>query len=458
MNPPGQPAGSAPQPHDPYAALRIRNFQLYLGGSLVANAGLQMQSAATGWEIWNRTQSADALALIGLLQVLPVVLLALVSGHVADRFPRRWVIMGSMVVACAAACGLAAASWTHAPLSATYACLLLNAVARAFHQPAKSSLLPQLVPRERFSNAVTWSMTGFQLSSVLGPALCGLLIARFAPVVVYLLTAAATLTYLVAIALLRNVSGVVSSAAVTMHTLVAGFVFVWRHPVILAAIALDLFAVLLGGATTLLPIYATEILKVGAVGWGWLEAAPALGAMLMAILIAHRPPFKHAGRALLWAVVGFGLATIDFGLSRNFWRSLLMFFLTGALDNISVVVRHTLVQTLTPDHMRGRVSAVNGMFIGASNELGGFESGIVASWFSPTFSVVAGGVGTLLVVGIVAVLCPQLRRYGRLDFAAQEAGQESGPDVAPRGSDRPGVTPIVALLPADDEAPAGSQS
>jgi MFS family permease len=254
---------------------------------------------------------------------------------------------------------------------------------------------------------------------------------------------------------LRNVSGVGSSAAVTLQTLVAGFVFVWQHPVILAALALDLFAVLLGGATTLLPIYATEILKVGAIGWGWLEAAPAVGAMLMAIVLAHRPPLKHAGRALMWSVVGFGVATIVFGFSRNFWLSLAMFFLTGALDNISVVVRHTLVQSLTPDPMRGRVSAVNGMFIGASNELGGFESGMVASLASPTISVVAGGIGTLAVVGIVALLCPQLRRYGRLDFISQETGQETGPDVAPRGSDRPGLTPIVSLLPADGEAPAG---
>ncbi len=303
-----------------------------------------------------------------------------------------------------------------------------------------------------FSNAVTWSMTGFQLSSVLGPALCGLLIARYAPAVVYVLTACATLTYLVAIALLRNVSAVRSSAAVTFETLAAGFVFVWRHPVILAAMALDLFAVLLGGATTLLPIYATEILKVGAIGWGWLEAAPALGAMLMAIVLAHRPPLAHAGRALLWAVAGFGVATVIFGLSRYFWLSLAMFFLTGVLDNVSVVVRHTLVQTLTPDAMRGRVSAVNGMFIGASNELGGFESGMVASWSSPTISVVAGGIGTLAVVGIVAVICPRLRRYGRLDFAAQETAMESGPDVAPRGSDRPGVTPLVSLLPTDGDA------
>ncbi len=447
MNPSSGPARVDGGRHDPYAALRIRNFRLYLAGSLVANAGLQMLSAAAGWEIWSRTGSAQALALIGLLQVLPVVLLAIVSGHVADRFPRRYVIISSMILATAAACGLAAASALRAPLVATYGCLLLNAIARAFHQPAKSSLLPQLVPRAQFSNAVTWSMTGFQLSSVLGPAFCGLLIARFDPLVVYLLTACATVTYLIAIALLRDVSAVRSTAAVTLQTLVAGFVFVWQHPVILAALALDLFAVLLGGATTLLPIYATEILKVGAVGWGWLEAAPALGAMLMAIVLAHRRPLKHAGRALLWAVAGFGIATIVFGLSRNFWLSLGMFFLTGALDNISVVVRHTLVQTLTPDAMRGRVSAVNGMFIGASNELGGFESGEVASLLTPTFSVVAGGIGTLLVVAIVAVVCPRLRRYGRLDFLAQEAGQETGPDFAPRASDRPGVTPLAALLP-----------
>jgi MFS family permease len=201
-----------------------------------------------------------------------------------------------------------------------------------------------------------------------------------------------------------------------MHVdeLAAGFRFVWSHPLILGALSLDLFAVLLGGAVTLLPVYAEDILKVGPSGLGWLRTAPAIGALLMAILLAHRKPLAQAGTAMLLSVAGFGVATIVFGASRNFTLSVLMLLLTGALDNISVVIRHTLVQTKTPDHLRGRVSAVNSLFIGASNELGGFESGLVAHYFGPVVSVVSGGIGTILVVICTALAIPELRRYGKL--------------------------------------------
>jgi predicted MFS family arabinose efflux permease len=203
----------------------------------------------------------------------------------------------------------------------------------------------------------------------------------------------------------------------SLRSLGAGFGFLRREPLVLGAITLDMFAVLLGGATTLLPIYAQDILHVGPTGYGWMRAAPAIGALCMAFLLAYRPPLEKAGPALLWSVVGFGLATIVFGFSRSYWLSLLALFLTGLLDNISVVVRHTLVQLTTPDDMRGRVSAINSMFIGASNELGGFESGAVAALAGATFSVVFGGIGTLLVVAVIAAACPQLRRYGRLGGA-----------------------------------------
>jgi MFS family permease len=202
--------------------------------------------------------------------------------------------------------------------------------------------------------------------------------------------------------------------AADFRSLIAGVKFVFEHQIILAIITLDLFAVLLGGATYLLPIYASDLLRVGAVGFGWLRAAPAVGALAMALLSAHAPPFRRAGRALLWAVVGFGLATIVFGLSRNFWLSLSMLFLTGVFDNISVIVRHTLVQVLTPDEMRGRVSAVNNIFVGASNELGGFESGLTARLFGPVISVVGGGIGTIVVVIVTAIVWPQVARFGSL--------------------------------------------
>jgi MFS family permease len=282
-------------------------------------------------------------------------------------------------------------------------------------QPARASLMPQIVPREHFSNAVTWSSGGFHLACVVGPALGGGIIwlsggAR----VVYLLDAFAALTYFVLLMFVRHRPVVQRTAEVTVRSLGAGFAFLRSTPVVFSAITLDMFAVLLGGATTLLPVYSKDILHVGPVGLGWLRAMPAIGALLMAFILAYRPPLERAGRALLWSVVGFGLATIVFGASRWYWVSLLMLFATGMFDNVSVVIRHTLVQLMTPDEMRGRVSAINSMFIGASNELGGFESGTVAALFTPAISVVSGGVGTLVVVVVMAIAYPQLRRYGRL--------------------------------------------
>jgi MFS family permease len=276
--------------------------------------------------------------------------------------------------------------------------------------------LPQIVPRERFSNAVAWNTGAFHMASALGPALAGLLIALYgSPIIIYLLDAVAAGGFFALLAFIQSRPVATTSSESSPKELAAGLAFLRRSPVILGAITLDMFAVLLGGAITLLPVYASkEILNVGPTGYGWMRAAPAVGALAMSILLAHRPPLERAGRALLWSVAGFGVATIVFGLSRSFWLSLVTLLVTGALDNISVVVRHTLVQVLTPDELRGRVSAVNGLFIGASNELGGFESGLVAELFNPTISVVSGGIGTLLVVATVAVVSPPLRRYGRL--------------------------------------------
>jgi MFS family permease len=289
--------------------------------------------------------------------------------------------------------------------------------------------MPQLVSREVFGNAVRWNAGGFELSSMLGPALGGGLITLFGSAMsVYALAGIGSICYMTMLASLTkkryvaerssNIEsnpGDESKNGASLRSLVAGFNYVWRTRLLLAAISLDMFAVLFGGAVALLPIYAKDILQVGPAGLGWMQAAPSLGAVTMAIITTHLPPFKRAGRALLWAVAGFGAATIVFGLSRNFWLSIAMLFLTGAFDNISVVIRHTLVTILTPDEKRGRVSAVNGMFISASNELGRFESGAVAALFWPVFSVVSGGIGTLIVVAAVALSSPQLRRYGRLD-------------------------------------------
>jgi MFS family permease len=459
------PVDSHTSPHDPYASLRIANFRRFLGSSLLANVGLQMQSVAVGWEIYDRTGSSSALGLVGLVQVIPVVVLAIAAGHVADRFPRQWIVAASMALAALGSVALLAVSLAELPIEVMYGCLFVIAIGRAFHQPAKSALLPQLIPRELFSGAVSWAMTGFQLSSVLGPALGGLLLAwhgfgitwgdrllvwKGGPATVYVLAAVATMTYAVIMLTLRGVPRAEPTTSTSLKTLVAGFSFVRHHPLILPALALDLFAVLLGGATSLLPIFAKDILKVGPTGLGWLEGAPAAGALLMAVVMAHRPPLRHAGRDLLVAVTGFGVATIVFGLSHNFWLSLAMLFCTGAVDNISVIVRHTLVQMLTPDAMRGRVSAVNGMFIGASNELGGFESGMVAAYFTPQISVVSGGVGTLLVVAVVTLVCRQLRRYGRLDVSS--AVDEA--EAAPRGTHHP----AAAAMGSPENEPGATRS
>jgi len=410
--------------HDPYAAFRHRDYCLFAAGALLANTSHAMQEAAVGWELYERTGSPMPLALTGLVQALPVFLLALPAGHAADRFERRRIAILMQLVMAVASLGIAFLSHTRGPINAFYLCLFVGGCARSFNFPAQASLLPQLVPLESFANAVTWRSSGFQLASVLGPVLAGWVIAwHKAATPVYFVNAALMITFAAFLVLIRKRQVVAaSSEPLTLRSVLAGVRFVWNTKVILAAITLDMFAVLLGGATALLPIYAKDILHVGPAGYGWLRAMPGVGALVMALFIAHRPP-QRAGVTLLWAVAGFGAATIVFGLTRWFWLSLWMLYVLGALDNISVVVRHTLVQVLTPDAMRGRVSAVNSAFITTSNELGAFESGAVAvlggKMFSTAlagvvFSVVFGGVGTIVVVALAALAWPQLRRLGPL--------------------------------------------
>lgn len=415
----GNPTTLTRTGHDPYAALRIRPFRLFALGNTLANLGLQMQTGALMWEVYQVTRQPLALGGVGLVQWVPTVLLALPAGHLADRYDRRRVVLAATLAVGCASLALAWVSRQGLGLWAMYGCILLSSIAKTLAQPAKAALVPRLVPMERFANAVTWNTSGFQLAAVAGPALQGAVIAAWrTPALVYLADAAAAFGF--AVLLLMMGRGQSSSTAaesgrcVTWKEVAAGFTFVWRTRVLLAALGLDLFAVLLGGSVALLPVYQ-HLLGTSPAGLGWLQAAPALGAMAMSLVLAHRPPMAKAGRALLCAVAAYGVAIIVFGISRNFWLSWSMLFLTGAFDNISVIVRHTLVQVLTPDAMRGRVSAVNGMFIYASNELGGFESGAVAHLTSPQFAVVSGGCGTLLVVLLVALLAPELRRFGRLD-------------------------------------------
>lgn len=404
--------------HDAYASFRQSNFPRYLSGNLISTAGMQMQAVAVGWELYERTGSAFALGMVGLVEVLPLIILALPAGHVADRYSRRRVLMWAQLVFTVSSIGLAAVSLEHGPIALLYVLLFCGGIARTFQGAAKGSLLPQIVAPSQFANAVTWNSAGWQIASVIGPALGGLLIGlthRAWPV--YLAAAVAALAFLVLLVGVRPLAPSSTSASASLEGLLGGVKFIRKTPVLLAAITLDLFAVLLGGAVTLLPIFAKDILHVGPTGLGWLLAGPSVGAVLMALVLAHRP-FRRAGRALLLAVIGFGVATIVFGLSRSFPLSLSMLVLLGALDGVSVIIRSTLVQVRTPDQLRGRVAAINSLFIGTSNELGGFESGVLASAIGPVGSVVVGGVGTILSVAVIARVWPEIRRLGALEEPA----------------------------------------
>jgi MFS family permease len=402
--------------HDPYRALRFRDYRLLLGGSVISSFGQQMLTVALGWELYNRTGSALALGGVGLALVLPLIVLSLPAGHIADRHNRKHIVVRAQVAAALSALGLAALSASHGPLFLLYGMLALMGGAQAFSGPASSALVAQVIPAAAYENAMTWRSSIGQIASVLGPAaggfLTGLLHGATWVYVIDAVTALAFLALLLPTRPRAQTPGRTDTR--TWRSLAEGLRFLRKTPELLAAITLDLFAVLLGGAVTLLPIYARDILHVGPIGLGWLQAAAAVGALCMALLLAHRPAFSKAGRALLLAVAAFGAATVVFGLSRSFALSLLMLFLLGACDNVSVVIRSTLVLVRTPDGMRGRVGAVNALFIGTSNQLGGFESGLTAQLFGPTVAVVMGGIGTILVVALVAWRWPQMRRLTTL--------------------------------------------
>jgi MFS family permease len=409
-----------------YDALHFRDFRLLLIGVFLAMFGRQMITVAIGWQLYEQTNSALILGGVGLAQVIPLIVLFLPSGYIADRYSRKYVIIVSQTVTTLATLGLAFLSTQHGSLLLIYSCLVLLGGAQSFSNPASSAIVTQVVPEHAYENATTWRSSIAQLSSVLGPASGGFLIGIFHGVtLVYVISGAISLLFVFLLFLMRlrpqaSQQNKPAANRRSLRALMEGIRFLGQTPVMLAAITLDLFAVLLGGATTLLPIYATTILHVGPIGLGWLQAADSIGAVCMALLLAHRPPLKRAGRTLLLAVAGFGVATIVFGISHWFWLSLLMLFLLGAFDNVSVVVRTTLLLVRTPDEMRGRVGAVSSLFIGTSNQLGGFESGLVAQLIGPVLAVVTGGIGTILVVLCVAKLWPDMRRLGTLREASQE--------------------------------------
>jgi MFS family permease len=436
--------------HDPYAAFRSRGFSFFTAGNLLSILGRQMLAVAVEWEIYRRTHSATALGLVGLVFAIPIVGLSLPAGHLADRMSRKQIILVSQIFSAITSALLALVSWQHlaipnlsilracnqslakiaavferhqagfhfddASIPIIYLLLFVGAAARTFSWAARSSFFPTLIPRDAFSNAVTWNNSVFQIGSVAGPAISGFLVAHIGFSVVYIIDAiTASSFFLLVLPIPRAKQAGRRAEQSTWRSLVAGMKFVFSKKVILATITLDLFAVLLGGATALLPIFADQILHCGPIGLGWMRAAPAIGAFGTALIVAYLPPMRHAGRRLLWCVTGFGIATIVFGLSKALWLSLSMLFIAGALDSVSVIVRGSIVQLVTPDEMRGRVSAVNNIFIGTSNEFGALESGLTAALFGPVISVVAGGIGTILVVLTAALRWPQIRKIGALD-------------------------------------------
>ena len=401
-------AGRAAFTHPAFVLFQIARF-------LIVSA-IEMQAVAVGWQVFEITKKPLDLGLVGLAQFLPGILLFPISGHTSDRFERRKVL--SACYAGFAVCFgllLVLSRSRLRSIAAIYVVLVLIGVVRSFNSTASRSILPLLVSEEHFPNAVAWNATIFQAATILGPSFGGVLYAiSRGPSSVYgvamLIAAGATVSTF----RIKPEAKARPREPMTLKTVFAGLHFIWSRKLILGAISLDLFAVLLGGAVALLPVYARDILHTGPWGLGLLRTAPGAGAALMAMLLAHRPLRSRSGPTLLWAVAGFGIFTIIFGLSRSLTISLIALLLLGASDMVSVIIRATLTQLATPDEMRGRVNAVDMIFIGTSNEFGQFESGLTAQWFGTVPAVVLGGVGTLVVIGLWAWIFPELRRAGAL--------------------------------------------
>jgi MFS family permease len=407
---------------DPISALRRSGFLLYLLGGLISNTGSQMRIVAAQWEIAIRESDPRKLALslgyIGLALVLPVLLFALPAGAAADRFSRRWLIVIAQLGLALCGVGLAWASWVQAPLLYIYLLLFGTGVFRALGWPASSAIVTGLVPSKEFSNAATWRSNAYQLASTLGPLSGGFLLAWWNPYIVFLIDAASSVVLAICMLFVKPQPQERVIEPKSWRSVLQGIHFLRRQPIILSTMTLDMVAVLFGGVVALLPIFAKQFFadpNQAAVALGWMRAMPALGSILMGFVLAMRRPIQRGGRTILITVVIFGIATIIFGVTKSFAVSLSALFILGAADNISVVIRQTVLQLLTPDSMRGRVTAVSVIFIGSSNELGEFESGVAASFLGLVPSVVFGGVMTLVTVGVVGVMWPELLRLGSLE-------------------------------------------
>jgi MFS family permease len=420
-----------PSPADPKSgrvAFTHPGFVLFQIARFLIVAAVEMQAVAVGWQVYDITHRALDLGLVGLAQFLPGILLFLVSGHASDRFDRRKVL-GTCYAGyalCSALLLVIAERGAHS-VRPIYFVLVLLGIVRSFNGTASRSILPQLVSDEHFANAVAWNATTFQAATILGPSLGGILYALFrGPSAVYAMAMLTALGALASMFRIKTRPQVRRREPTTIRTIFAGLHFIWREKLILGAISLDLFAVLLGGAVALLPVYAREILHTGPWGLGLLRTAPGIGAALMAVAVAHWPIRGRSGPLLLWSVAGFGICTIIFGISKSLILSLAALICLGAADMVSVIIRATLVQLRTPDEMRGRVMSVDMVFIGTSNELGQFESGITAQWFGTVPAVLVGGVGTLMVIALWAWWFPELRSAGKLHEMKNVAEEIAG--------------------------------
>ena len=397
-------------------AFTYPDFVSYEVGRLFIVLALEMQSVAVGWQVYDITKRPLDLGLVGLAQFLPGIFLFLVSGQVADRFDRRHLLLACYGGFAICSGLLLKISWHHVPsVRAIYMVLVLLGVVRSFNGPAGRALLPQLVPEEHFPVAVAWNASIFQTATIMGPVVGGLIYAAFrGPAAVYATALGGGGIALFAAAQIKHRMRLRRKEQLGVGSVLAGFRYVWQQKLVLGSISLDMFAVLLGGAVALLPVYAREILHTGPWGLGLLRSAPGVGAGTMALLLAHRPLRGRVGATMLWCVAGFGVFTIVFGLSHSMVVSLVALALVGASDMVSVVIRGTLVQLATPDEMRGRVNAIDMLFIGTSNEFGQFESGITAQWFGTVPAVVLGGIGTLVVIAIWAWRFPELRQADQI--------------------------------------------
>ena len=406
-----------PNKHDAFAVLKVKDFRLFISFRFFMTIAIQMQSIIVGWQVYQLTKDPLSLGLIGLAEAIPFIAVALYAGHVADRFNRKKIILWFDLLFLCGTAGLLLFALNSGGLIKTvgilpiYIVVVISGIARAFIYPSTIALMAQLVPREMYANSSTWNSTIWHIGAITGPAIGGLVYGFFGVKIAY---STVIFFMILSVLLLSNVKKYTVPQVIEEESLYqrlsSGIRFVFKNQILLGSMSLDMFAVLFGGAVAMLPIFAAEILKVGAQGLGFLRSAPMVGAVIMSLFIAYRPPMVNAGKSLMIGVAGFGLSIILFALSRNFYLSFILLMLSGMFDNISVIIRATTMQLITPDEMRGRVASVNSIFIGSSNEIGSFESGVAAKLMGLIPSVIFGGSMTLLIVGLTAKFAPLLRR------------------------------------------------